>query len=202
MSKNVILIGGMPTAGKSTIAREMSRLLNMPWISTEQIREIMMSVADSKVKRFLTFSDGMSAEEYFNLYSPQQIAQNEYDQSIATWPGIEAIIHNNRTWRDGVIIEGSNILPKFAYEEQKHSKNIRSVFLSDRDMGRIHAAVHKQGVFAEASTYPDEFKTKEIEWLYLYDKIIRSGAAQFNLPVVNVRKNQYDLMKVIEALRY
>lgn len=202
MSRNVILIGGMPTAGKSTIARELSKLLNMPWISTDQIREIMKSVANPKVNRFLTSSTGMSAEEYFKLYTPEQIAQNKYDQSVATWPGIEAMIHNDRTWREGVIIEGLNILPKFTFEEQKKSKNIRSVFVSDQDMGRMHEVVYKQGLFAKADSYSDEYKSKEIEWLYLFDKIIRTEAKQFGLPVVDIKKNQFDVRKVIEALRY
>ncbi len=40
------LIGGAPTVGKSTIAAPLAAHLNLPWISTDRIRDIMRTVAE------------------------------------------------------------------------------------------------------------------------------------------------------------
>ncbi len=45
------MIGGMPTTGKTTLARELSQKLALPWLSTDQTRLIMQGVADPKQYR-------------------------------------------------------------------------------------------------------------------------------------------------------
>jgi 2-phosphoglycerate kinase len=39
------LIGGAPTVGKSTVAAALAAHLDLPWISTDQIRDILQSDA-------------------------------------------------------------------------------------------------------------------------------------------------------------
>ena len=51
----VILIGGSPTAGKSYTARKIAEELNLPWISTDTIREQMRGI--------------VREEDYPNLFS-------------------------------------------------------------------------------------------------------------------------------------
>jgi 2-phosphoglycerate kinase len=69
MRRKIILLGGMPTAGKTTIARQVSKHFDIPYISTDQIRTIMESVADPKVFPMLFSSGTYSAEEYRKIFS-------------------------------------------------------------------------------------------------------------------------------------
>ncbi len=39
--ERIILIGGAPTVGKTFIAKELSKKLFLPWISTDTIRSLM-----------------------------------------------------------------------------------------------------------------------------------------------------------------
>ena len=58
MSKQIILIGGMPTGGKTTIAKNLSKQLNLPWISTDQVGQIMREVATrEKHPKLFTWED-------------------------------------------------------------------------------------------------------------------------------------------------
>lgn len=41
MQGTIILIGGAPTTGKTTLAKALSRVLGLPWISTDHIRAWM-----------------------------------------------------------------------------------------------------------------------------------------------------------------
>jgi len=47
--QRIILIGGAPTTGKSTIAMRLSEELHLPVISTDQIRTIIQSIADPHI---------------------------------------------------------------------------------------------------------------------------------------------------------
>ena len=44
MKKEIILIGGAPTIGKSFLAKKLSEEMKIPWISTDTIREFMREV--------------------------------------------------------------------------------------------------------------------------------------------------------------
>jgi 2-phosphoglycerate kinase len=46
--RQIILIGGAPTVGKTSIAKLLSKHLGIPWISTDMIREIMRGTVDNE----------------------------------------------------------------------------------------------------------------------------------------------------------
>lgn len=92
MKKPRILIGGAPTAGKSTIAQLLSKHLDLPWMSTDQIREIMRTVADRATQPMLFEPEGYSAERFLTEFSAEEIATMEMLQGDAVWPGVRKII--------------------------------------------------------------------------------------------------------------
>ena len=71
----IILIGGMPTTGKTTLARELSQKLALPWLSTDQTRLVMQGVADPEQYPQLLSAHGLSAAEFFQRFSPEEIAE-------------------------------------------------------------------------------------------------------------------------------
>ncbi len=200
MDRKIILIGGMPTAGKTTIAKELSSSLNIPWISTDLIRKIMLSVVNLDEKSKIMPWDGYSAEEYLTKFSASQIAQNEYESGIATWPGVEAMFHKNWVWLEGFIVEGVGILPKLAAIEQSRNTYIKSIFISDRNIDRTRETIFSRGLFGNPNDYSDLLKEKEVEWVRLFDEIIRDEAKQFDFPVIDVDKSESDIQKVTEVL--
>lgn len=197
MSRKIILIGGMPTADKSTIAEQLSAHFNLPWMSTDQVREIMKSAIDSKSDSALNRPVDMPAEEYLNKFTAEEIAQKEYNQSVATWPGISFMINNDWTWRRGFIMEGVNILPRLVAAEQKKRDNIQAVFISDQDTARTREVIYTRGLYTKASLYADDVKDKEIEWVRLFDDMIRAEATLHDLPVVELEKNDSDIDKLL-----
>lgn len=200
MKRKIILIGGMPTVGKTTIARQLSHRLNLPYISTDQIRLIMQSVADPNKHPLLFNAAGYSAEEFLEKYSPLEIASMEYAQSNEVWPGVKHFIDNDWVWRDGFIIEGVNILPSFVSEIIKESRDVQSVFLSDTHHDRIASVIYNRGLFGDAKTYSDHVKAKEVEWVKIYDAMIRHDAKVFNLPLVEISKDTSDIERLMRVV--
>ena len=200
MSRKIILIGGAPTVGKSTIAKALSARFNLPWISTDQIRTILQVAADRDKYPTLFTSDNLCAEDFLNKYSAQEIAKMEYQQGVDVWPGIKAMISNDWTWRDGCIIEGVNIIPKLIAEEYGDKPNIKTIILSDKDEDRIRSVVYTRGLFGKADGYSDDVKEKEVDWVLLFDKAITDEADKYGNPVVDIRKNDEDISRVLRAL--
>lgn len=200
MKRKIILIGGMPTAGKTTIAKQVSQHFNLPYISTDQIRIIMQSIADSNKYPFLLSSAGYSAEEFLEKYSAEEIAHMEYEQGKEVWLGVKYFIEKDWVWRNGCVIEGVNVLPSLIDEIDQEQIDVSAIFLSDIDHERIKNVVYTRGLFDDAKTYSDHVKDKEIEWVKLFDEKIRSDAKTHNYPVVDINKDSSDIVVVLKLL--
>ena len=196
MARMIILIGGMPTTGKTTLARELSRRLALPWLSTDQTRLVMQGVADPKQYPQLLSAHGLSAAEFFQRFSPEEIAEREYMHGIETWPGNKKLIEDDFTWREGFILEGVNILPSLLPSLQT-SSDVRPLFLTDEGDDALRKAIFSRGLYADA----DMLKECEIIWARLFDQRIQAEAQQYGYPVVRVRKDsEIDMPNVLLSL--
>lgn len=198
--RRILLIGGMPTAGKSTIAANLSQRLGLPWISTDQVRTIMRSVADRQTYPEL-FSPTDDGEVFLSSYSPQQIADMEYEQGIAAWRGISQLIRQDFTWRQGFVMEGVNILPHLVAQDFAQNEAIKAVFIGDHDKSRIREVVFTRGLWGAADSYPNHLKEKEVEWVLRFSRKIHSEAVRYGLPWVEVNKHADDVKEVLRALK-
>lgn len=199
-TKTIILIGGAPTTGKSTIAALVAKHLNLPWISTDQIREIMRLVARREDCPKLFNPKGYDAQKFLTKFSAAQIADMEMEQGKAVWPGIKKFIKDDYTWRDGFVIEGVNILPHLVANDFLNDKNIKSVFLVDEDADRIRDIIFNRGLWDDAHKYSDDLKPKEIEWVLAFSNKLKAEAKKYNYPTVEVHKKDDDLQAVLSAI--
>ena len=200
MKRKIILIGGMPTAGKTTLSFQVAHHYNLPHISTDQIRLIMQSVADKTKYPLLFDSDGYSAEEFLAQYTPKEIADMEYEQGREVWLGIKKFIEDDWVWRDGCVIEGVSILPSLIHDLDTESRDVSAVFVSDNHHERIKHAVYNRGLYDDANLYSDDVKDKEIEWVKLFDNKIRKDAKKAGYPVIELCKDESDIHTVLKAL--
>ena len=201
IEKSIILIGGAPTTGKSTMAHLVAKSLGIPWISTDQIRTIMRVVARRDDFPKLFNPEGYTAERFLTEFSSEQIVQMEFAQAEATWIGIKKVIQEDYTWTDGFVIEGVNLLPHLIANNFRNHKNIKPVFLVDEDADRIRNVIFRRGLYDHADTYSDDVKEKEVEWVSLFSHKLKKEAEKFGYPLVEVTKNNDDVKTVLKALR-
>jgi 2-phosphoglycerate kinase len=201
MTKQIILVGGMPTAGKSTIAENLSRHLNLPWISTDQIGQIMRAVATrEKHPKLFTWED-YDGFQYLNNYTADEIADNEFAKAEAVWPGIRKLIKEDYTWNNGFIIEGCDIQPHLVAQDFNDASNVKPVFIGDHDIERVRNVVFTRNfVWDDASAYPDAVKEKEVEWVLNFSEKLKNQVLKYKMPWVEIEKNEQDLVKVLTAL--
>ncbi len=190
----VILVGGMPTAGKSTLAATLSDHLNLPWISTDQIGIVLRAVASRETHPDLFRWEDYREQQSFRGLTADRIVANELAKSEDSWLGVRKLIQEDYTWDDGAVIEGVDILPHRVARDFPDSDVVRAVFIGDEDPGRVRAAVRERDAF----TFWDE--EKEVEWVLKFGQRVRSEAEQYGFPWVNVEKNDRDVGKVLGVL--
>jgi 2-phosphoglycerate kinase len=198
--KNIILIAGAPTVGKSTIARRLSERLKLPWISTDQIREIMWGCADVAKFPNLFNTHNQTAEEFYSTYSASEVVHREIEQGEEVWKGVLHFIENDYTWSNGCIIEGVAILPHLYAKDFKNSTHVRLIILVDKHPERIRDVVFKRGLWSGAARYTDSVKEKEVDYVVLFNEWFECQAQEFNLPVAYLNKTDGDIAEIVKIL--
>ena len=201
VNKQIILIGGASTTGKSTVAKLLAKHLDLPWISTDQILEIMRSIADKNVHQNLFEPEGYDAKRFLTEFSAEKIAEMEMARADAAWIGISKFINNGYPWLKGFVVEGVDILPHLVARDFKNNKKIKSIFLVDENADRIRDVVFNRGLWDEARKYSDDLKEKEVEWVLAFSHKLKSEAEKYGYPLVEVSKHEDDLGSVLESLK-
>lgn len=200
-NKTVILIGGAPATGKSTVAKNLSNRLRLPWISTDQIRGIVGDYAKREDYPNLPLPEGYdTADKFLTHFSAEEIVDMEFAQGKDVWPGIKYLIEEEYAWKEGVIIEGVNITPELAHE-YKDTENVKVIFLVDEDADRLREVVYSRGLWDKADTYSDDLKPKEIEWAILFSKKLMDEAKKYGYSHLEIEKNSNDIDKIIKILK-
>lgn len=198
--RTIILLGGAPTVGKSTIAQALAKHLGIPWISTDQIREIMRVTANRTEKPELFPPADYSGEKFLTTFSAEEIVQMEMAQGEATWPGIKKIIEDEYPWDDGFVVEGVAILPHLVAQDFSDDPDIKAVFLVDENSDRMREVIYTRGLWDSAKTYSDDVKEKEVEWATLFSHTLKAEVEKYGFPLIEVTKGQDDLQNVIKVL--
>ncbi|MBU8830557.1 hypothetical protein [Mycolicibacterium goodii] len=201
MNKKIILIGGAPTTGKSTLAQQVARHFDLPWVSTDQIRNTMRVTASRQDYPNLFNPKGYSAERLLTEFSAEEIVDIEFRQSEAAWLGISAFIKNDYRWTNGFVVEGINVLPHLVRQDFADNDGIRAAFLVDRDEARTRKVIYERGLCDDVDKYPDSAKEKEVEWVTLFCHSLEREAAHYGYPVIDVDKTNDDLARLISVLK-
>lgn len=106
-----IFITGIPTSGKSFLAKKLADIVGGEVVSTDKMREEMSK--DSRYKKWVDFYLDKDEKEYYTTTSPEEQWKNLVDQSEAMWPYILNKILSYESDKP-VIFEGVNILPHLA----------------------------------------------------------------------------------------
>ena len=193
------MIGGSPTSGKSTLAEAVAKHLNIPWISTDQIRSLLRVYAKPEEHPWLFDTEEMTAEQFFAKYTPKEIAQRELKQADSVWPAVKLMIETDYTWENGFVVEGVNIVPRLVHKDFDGNDNVKTVFLIDEDAKNIEQVVHTRGLWDDADKYPETVKKLEVGWVLEFSKLLREEAAAFGYKCIDVRKQDDDLDLVLKA---
>lgn len=136
----IYLIGGSPRGGKSILSRKLSKKLNVPYVSTDNLRLVIIPYFKGKEKAkgfpFIKMFDTSSTDDFFRKYSGKQQLSADLKEASSIWPGTKSLINHLLECKMDYIIEGVQLLPNLV-KEFKNNKNIKIVFLTKTDEKKI-----------------------------------------------------------------
>jgi 2-phosphoglycerate kinase len=113
---SVILIGGPPMIGKTTLARRLAARLDYGMMSTDDVGQSIRAVTTPDSHPGLHSMSGMDYREYYISRSTERLIQDAESQHQAMWPALEAIIKSHTDWAGPIVVEGWALMPEAVAE--------------------------------------------------------------------------------------
>ncbi len=115
MDKKRIFITGIPTAGKSYLAKKLAEKVGGICVSIDNFREDLTK--DERYKKWVNFYLDQDEYIYYTTTTHAEQWANLVKQSEGFWPGVLEKIHQYDREERPIIFEGVNILPHLAYKD-------------------------------------------------------------------------------------
>ena len=135
----IYLIGGSMRGGKTTLAKKLSKELDIPCISTDYLRLVVMSYFLGEEKDvsfpFEKMFD-LSGMKIFQDYSGSELLEADIKESEVLWRGIESFIQHLLLVKKDYIFEGVHLLPSLV-AKYKESGDFKIVLLTKIDKEKI-----------------------------------------------------------------
>ena len=205
----IILIGGPPRSGKTTLAQEVSKKLGIPWISTDAFDDVAKKyVPDVDQDRFfpktaLRLKSGGGNDEMYSTFSAEDIVSAYWKQAETVHAAVESFIQcaNNEGWN--YIIEGYHITPKFIAELQAENLNVSSVILissaGEPAIERSMKSTTKKDWLRDKTRQPETFQ-KVANMISLFSERLVREAGGHGVKIIDM--NGDFQAKFEEAARY
>ncbi len=199
----IYLIGGSPRCGKSILSRQMAKKHNLPYLSTDNIRPIIMAYfPEEKWDKHFPFEEMFNVADvdgYYKKHTLEQILNADLKEAQTCWPGIKRLIDHLLVCKMDYIIEGVYLLPKLI-SEFTDNPNIKAGFLLKLDEAKILDGLKKH---KGTDWLLDNIKDKETlkiaaKSIVVYSKYFKKEAEKYNFKYFNTEDNfESELGKVI-----
>jgi len=189
----IYLIGGPPRCGKTTIAKESSKL----WISVDTIESVILSNTNKKdlnrlfPKTVVRKKTKQSNDIMYNSYSAKKITNLYKKQSKTSWEAIDTMINRELHEHNDYIIEGHQIHPEFINNIIKKygGKNIISLVLTRFNLDEIVSGNKKYKV--ENNWFIQKTKNEYIfykiaEMIKVYSNYYEKEAKKYGIKIINM----------------
>ena len=197
----VILIGSASGIGKSTIAAELAKTLNIKHlIESDFIRAVVRGIIG---KEYAPALHSSSYDAYKNLRNRNRY--NSYDELVSAGfdehasyviPALEKIIQRAITDYDDIIIEGVHLVPGLINTEQfKDYANIYFFILSSDEESHKERFVKRAIQIHRGGKQLDFFKENRI----IHDHLLNQAKAN-NVNVINSESIEKTLDKILSII--
>lgn len=117
MDKKRLFITGIPTAGKSYLAKKLAKEIGGTCVSIDDVREELST--DDRYKKWVNYYLDQDEKTYYTTSTYDEQWKNLVNQSESLWPGILDKISQYSNENRPIIFEGVNILPHLAHRDLK-----------------------------------------------------------------------------------
>lgn len=197
----IILIGGTPGIGKSTLANFVARRLKATnLLGSDILREILRGIISTSLMPALHFSSFESSQFLSGHLQTKQnpIIVGFEQQATKVMVAIESVISHQMNYPDISIIEGVHLVPSLINPELLNNPRVIFVMLS-LDNEQKHLSRLKQ----RARNHPSRKSERLVE---LFDNIrvinsyLLEKAKEYNIPVIDCEVTELAVDKLMDEI--
>jgi 2-phosphoglycerate kinase len=187
----IYLIGGSPRSGKSILSRKLSKKLNIPYMSTDNLRPIILPYFPKKEQSvnfpFEKMFNSNKIDNYFIKYSGKEILKADLTEAKNCWAGEKNLIGHLLLCKMDYVIEGVHLLPSLI-KEFKKNKNIKVVYLTKKNKQKIFEGLiknKKNNDWMSSHTKKKEILWKAAESIAVYNDYFEREVKKYNFAIFN-----------------
>jgi len=181
-TKKVILIGGAPGAGKSTLGRALAARLEIGSLTIDDLLVATRAVTTRASHPGLHLMNGISYIEYFTRSEPARLIADAERQEEAIWPATEKVIRSHAApWGTPIVIDGWTLRPRRVVE--LGLENVTSFWLvvEPTELERRERA---NAEFVRDSPEPERMLRNFLARSLWHNDLLRRQANELGLPVL------------------
>jgi len=180
----VILIGGSPMSGKTTVASKIASKLGYPCISTDDLWIVANELTTKETHPQLHYMNKLKFMEYYLSKEKEELFTDINNCHKALWPAIKAVIEAHIKWNGSAVIEGYALYPKEI--AKMRDDNIKPLWLiCENDVFSKRYDDHREG-FMEGCEDPVKMKDNYVGRSNLHNKLIFKGVEKYDFPKISI----------------
>ncbi|RAP46990.1 MAG: hypothetical protein BZ135_02805 [Methanosphaera sp. rholeuAM6] len=201
MKPYVILIGSASGIGKSTIASEISKQLNIKYlIETDFIREVVRGIIGSDYAPALhksSYNAYIALRDSINYENEEKLIEAGFEEHASfVIPAIEKVIKRSVKDKDSIVIEGVHLVPGLINIKQfEDDANVYFFILTADKEAHQERFISRAIAIKRGGAQLDYFKENRI----INDDLIRK-ANSLSIPVINNTSKDNTMKKILQII--
>lgn len=194
----VILIGGSPMIGKTSLAIKIASQLKYCCLSTDDLGEAVRAINTNKD---LDPMKGFDYRSYYLKKTAAELIEETFIQHHLMEKSIMKVVKAHYEWGHPAVIEGWNLYPEFLTKYKK--PDILSIWLTaNKDFFKTR--IFNNNLFSSGATAENKWIKNYLERTKWHNSIIKKQAVVFNekLIVVEEKDTTDDLIFKIEKMYF
>ena len=186
MYPKVILIGGAPNTGKTTVARLVASRLNYSCLATDDLLKAITAVTTPASHPMFHLMAGWTTQEYYVNHTVDELVTHNMERLKVFRSAIEGVIKSHITKEDPVVIEGFGLWPE--YIKQLNLPDIGMVWLV-ADENLLDKRTRAMKPFYQGASDEEKIIQNYVGRSVWYNSQLIKAVSKFGIPSVTVSDN-------------
>lgn len=179
-SSTILLIGGPPGAGKTTLGCAVAARLGISSVSGDDLAAVARAFTDEQTHPALHLMRNGGPQAYFTTGPPERLIADAHALADIMWPPIQRVVDGHRATGSGLVVDWWLLSPEVVADQP----GVRSVWLHV-DPDELERRERGNPWFVAGSTDPERMHRNFMHRSLWWNSFVAGEAERVGLPVLH-----------------